>query len=97
MAKENHLEEALRRSEERYQSLLNSIGEALVVRTLKRSLLPFTDISESKRTENHLRTNEEKLRLIVENAREHAIFSTDLERRITSWNSGAQQLLSYTE
>ncbi|HYD85105.1 MAG TPA: ATP-binding protein, partial [Opitutus sp.] len=35
--------------------------------------------------------------LIVENAREYAIFSTDLERRVTSWNVGAERLLGYTE
>ena len=34
---------------------------------------------------------------MVENAREYAIFSTDLERRVTSWNSGAQRLIGYEE
>ena len=34
---------------------------------------------------------------MIENAREYAIFATDLERRVTSWNSGAQRLLGYSE
>jgi PAS domain S-box-containing protein len=33
----------------------------------------------------------------VENARDYAIFSLDLNRRITTWNSGAQAILGYTE
>ena len=37
------------------------------------------------------------LRMILENSREFAIFSTDLDRRITVWNVGAQALLGYTE
>ena len=31
--------------------------------------------------------------VVIENAREYAIFSTDLQRRVTSWNTGAQRLL----
>ncbi len=38
----------------------------------------------------------EQLRLIIENAREYAIFSLDPDRRITSWNSGACGILGYT-
>ena len=52
---------------------------------------------ERLRAERSLRVSEERLRLIVENAREYAIFSTDLDRRILSWSMGAERLLGFTE
>ena len=55
------------------------------------------DITERKRTEAALRSSEEHLRMVIENAREYAIFTTDVQRRITSWNSGAERILGYTE
>lgn len=54
------------------------------------------DISAARASAEALRQSEERLRLIVESAVEYAIFSTDLERRVTTWNSGAQRLLGYT-
>jgi two-component system, chemotaxis family, CheB/CheR fusion protein len=33
---------------------------------------------------------------VVENATDYAIFSMDLQRRVTIWNSGAQRLLGFT-
>ena len=39
----------------------------------------------------------ERLRLVLENSSDYAIFSTDLDRRVTSWNVGAKIILGYTE
>jgi two-component system, chemotaxis family, CheB/CheR fusion protein len=55
------------------------------------------DITAARAAAESLRQSEERLRLVIESAVEYAIFSTDLERRITSWNSGAQRLLGYSE
>ena len=40
---------------------------------------------------------EEKYQLIVESARDYAIFTLDSKGRITSWNRGAQRVLGYTK
>jgi two-component system CheB/CheR fusion protein len=55
------------------------------------------DITEERAAARELGESRERLRLIVENARDYAIFSLDLNRRITTWNSGAQAILGYTE
>ncbi len=55
-----------------------------------------TDIHELKKAERALGESSERLRLIVESAEEHAIITKDLERRITSWNPGAERTVGYT-
>jgi PAS domain S-box-containing protein len=52
---------------------------------------------EQGRAEEALRVSEERLRLIIENARDYAIFSLDLTRHVTSWNPGAERLLGFEE
>lgn len=53
-----------------------------------------TDIVRSKAT---LHASEQRFRAIVESAKEYAIITFDGEGRITSWNSGAERLLGYSE
>ncbi len=47
-------------------------------------VLTFVDITARKRAEAEHRRTEERLRLIVNSATGYAIFSLDLERRVTS-------------
>jgi PAS domain S-box-containing protein len=44
-----------------------------------------------------LREREERLRLVLDSAIDYAIFTTDLDRRVTSWNAGAERLLGWAE
>ena len=67
-------------------------------------VLTFVDITERKKAEGeHARLHaavagaQEHLRLIFENVREYAIFSVDRERRVISWNIGAERLLGLAE
>jgi len=55
------------------------------------------DITAQKNTELALAESRERLELILESARDYAIFSMDLQRRVTSWNPGAERLTGYSE
>ncbi|HEY0629714.1 MAG TPA: PAS domain S-box protein [Sphingomicrobium sp.] len=48
------------------------------------------------RAEEAMRDSEEQLRLIVESAKDYAIFTTDLDNRITTWLPGAENVFGWT-
>ncbi len=60
-------------------------------------VLTFIDLTGRRKAEEETRATAERLRLVIENARDYAIFTTDAERRITSWSAGAETILGYRE
>ena len=56
----------------------------------------YDEITERKRAEIALRTNEERYRLIVDGARDYAILTIDGEGRIESWSPGAEAAFGWS-
>ena len=55
------------------------------------------DITERRAGDMALRDSEERLRLVVEGARDFAMLLLDKSGRITAWNTGAERLLGFAE
>ena len=58
-------------------------------------LLAFEDITDLWRAEVELKDSRERYRLIVESATAYAIFTTDMQGRVTTWNPGADIIFGF--
>ena len=57
----------------------------------------ITDVSELKRSEELLRSSQDKMRVLTESFTDYAIFSTDIDGKIDNWNPGAANIFGYEE
>ncbi len=57
----------------------------------------FRNVTEQIQAKEALRQSESRFRLMVESAKEYAIFTLDLNGIVTGWNPGAERLLRYQE
>ncbi|MDQ6655889.1 MAG: PAS domain S-box protein, partial [Verrucomicrobiota bacterium] len=55
-----------------------------------------TDIDELKQAQANLAETDEKFRLLVENARDYAMFLLDQQNVITYWSKGAERVFGWT-
>ena len=55
------------------------------------------DGARERRLEEALRESEERFGRLVEAAKDHAIFMTDADGRVSTWNEGAERLFGYEE
>ncbi|MBD1812646.1 PAS domain S-box protein [Microcoleus vaginatus DQ-U2] len=61
-------------------------------------IVGFTsDITKRKQAETALRDRETHLQLILDSAKDYAIFTQDIDGHVTSWNAGAERVLGYSE
>ncbi|MBT1706086.1 CheR family methyltransferase [Chryseosolibacter indicus] len=60
-------------------------------------VITFFDITSHKETEEALRRSEERFRLVFASAKDYAIFTIDTQRRVGTWNKGAEGMFGYSE
>lgn len=59
-------------------------------------LAVLVDLTARLQAEEALAKSREHLRALVESASEHAILTLDLDRRVATWNHGAETIFGYT-
>ncbi len=54
------------------------------------------DLTDLKRSEDLLRSSEERMGMLMESFTDYAIFSTDSDGRVDTWNKGAEMIFGYS-
>ena len=71
--------------------------QARVAGVLRGRVTQAAVAAERARSDEAIRDSEEKLRLLVDGAKDYAMMLLDAEGRITNWNMGAERILGWAE
>src|SRR5207245_1719886 len=66
-----------------------------LVPAVTRALREARERAERRRAEEAQRASEERLRLLIDGAREYAIITLGPDGNVVEWNAGAERLLGY--
>jgi PAS domain S-box-containing protein len=92
-----HVYEQIRELERSRRAALNLMEDAILAKQsaeeLNRRLI--AEIELRKKADAALGASEERLRLLSESFHDYAIFSTDLEGKVVTWNPGAEKIFGY--
>jgi two-component system CheB/CheR fusion protein len=61
------------------------------------AVLTLIDVTDRNRATEAMKLSEERMRLIMESAKDYAIFTIDTDRTIDAWSKGAEALFGYAE
>jgi len=78
-------------------SKLKAVNEGLEKSVRDKTAALAAEAAEHKQTAAALRESEERMRLMIENVKDYAVFMLDPSGRIASWNVGVERLLGYSE
>ncbi len=75
---------------------VEAVATSIMLDGRRSILVVLHDLTQRKTAEARQRSLDERLRLIIENVKDYAIFLTDSEGHISTWNVGAERLFGYT-
>ena len=81
----------------RHLTDLQQDGLRVLARQVMAQLELRRAVAESDRRRHAATASEQRLRLVLDSARDYAIVTTDAARRITSWSAGAHDALGWSE
>ncbi|MDO9413839.1 MAG: ATP-binding protein [Pseudolabrys sp.] len=82
-----------------WQVLSNAVlatSVAILLLMALSAFLTIRDAMQRQRQSDALRLNEQRFRLLVDGATDHAIYMLDTDGRISNWNNGAERISGYS-